>query len=499
MLSLSSSMASGEVAGGPWKGRGSRLYAGVEVTATPRWITLLSMAFVLGCSAGLLVTVGCLLLWWPTSSISSPFSSPSSPFAPPASFAASSPDTTLRSLAHHLLPQDRVAVCINFNNPPHPVALELILRLQTQLHRWLAIVSPASSSELSAEVQQILSRYPAVSYLHGLNESRGFCQQYSLAACLQHWNAQPAHSFDGVMYLADDMWFNWLEVLVPRCQQAELSEQQGVYTSFTTASSATTRFRYPFDEVWYYPSGRMAWMKEGRERYGDWWFNETEMWPTFRSSYWALPPQWRDWLSTVSGRRHFVLTESIADVVYVPFHHQQLSNLLTVLATVNSHSFPAPVTEIYCPFSEAGMDGWLHLAMILSGRPPLVRLPDNGVYLSSSHSKLPAWGNGSSYYQEYLEYLESLDFRRRRGQAEQSQGWQLRPVPFQYYGFNFRRDDWDLLRWITTQSEGNPIAAHPLKLSNASSPATAIYTEAHTLLIQRLHAFEQDKTVRCRP
>ena len=428
--------------------------------------------------------------------ISSPDgSSPAIPSPP------TSPAMSLRSPHHRLLPNDRVAVCVNFNDPPRPAALDVLLTYQTQLHASLVVLSPAPYAELDVSSQRIFEAYPSVTYIPATLEWRGFCQQHSLALCLEHY-ANSSHRYDGVMYIADDAWFDWLEVLVPRCEAEDVkSKEEGRYASFTSSDPRTMRFRYPFDEFWFLSPSRFTDMHDERPTFGDWWFSREGFWWTYKASYWALPEQWRDWLSLVSGRKHYTLTTSAADVLYTPFHHGQLANLLTVLRFVNGLTTEQPLIPLTppCPFSEAGMHSWVYLAMMMSGRPPLVPIPNNGALDDTHILKQTAWGNSKPYFDDWLGFLDEVDFRRRHGQAEASRDWQLRPVPFQHYGFTFVRSDYSLIRWITMDSGGDPIVAHPLKLNpEISAPAIDIYKEAHARLIRQLGEFEQRPDVRCR-
>lgn len=134
-------------------------------------------------------------------------------------------------------PQQRVPICLTFNTPVQGRALEFLLPRLLRAHRYLMVFASQTWDELAPHDRAVLAAYPQVAYRGGCFGAMWI--QYNLHLCAQAFNgsfvtdgsvsfpssASPAqalaHIFssaatmDGVMSLADDMFFNASQVFLP--------------------------------------------------------------------------------------------------------------------------------------------------------------------------------------------------------------------------------------------------------------------------------------------
>jgi len=404
------------------------------------------------------------------------------------------------SSSSSILPQNKIGVCILFNWDPSDAALDTIFKYQISLHSHVLLMGPTQYSNLSSHAQQLISNHSKeVSYIAVPEQDRGYCQQYSLQVCLRYFdeNKSSLPSMSGVMYMADDQYFDWSEIFAPRCvdENINISEDRE-YKSFTSKDYSRIRFQYPLDEFWYQaPSLLMYDMTTSDPKPGDWhWMLERDGFINFNKTYWAMPEKWRDTLSEISGKKHHVMTFGVADMVYVPFHSNQLKELLSILNILNTQVTPnADIKNtttaagiLKCAISETLFNPLIHLAMVASGRPPLMPKPNSGAFRDVRWATDMYWvptgehKNKAYFYEQLLKELKIMKLINKNNPQWDGQ---LRPVPIRWDGYNWNRDDQGWLEWAMIKGDGDPIMLHPLKLSDVNSLHTRLYrlSQAHVL------------------
>ena len=121
---------------------------------------------------------------------------------------------------------------------------------------------------------------------------RGISQQYSLSRCLHYFldstrallsEEQGGDGSLGLLYMADDMWFDLYEVLVPREAEPDAPP------SFTSRSLSRMRLSYPLSEFWYPPPVMLLDMTDAADSVSDWDLLHHQVrpfWQNLRSSHW---------------------------------------------------------------------------------------------------------------------------------------------------------------------------------------------------------------------
>ena len=394
--------------------------------------------------------------------------------------------------ASELLPslsyrQTAMAVCINFNFPPADNSLWQLLRYHSRLHQSVAVVGPVVFSSLPAHQRHWLTAlFPQVIYLAAPEVNEGISQQYSLSRCLHYFvdstrallsEEQGGVGSHGLLYLADDLWFDLFEVLVPREPEPDAP------SSFTSRSLSRLRLSYPLSEFWYPPPVMMLNMTDPADSVSDWdllHHNIRPFWQNLRTSHWRWPQRWRDILDGVSGVVNHTLSNAVADLVYVPCARSQLRHLLDALDAAIA-VFPHPLL-----FSEVLLTQLIHIAMNESGLQPVVPLPTRGANYDRRYETL-YYGprNASVFYSQLIDFLASR-CGSQSSASSYSTSCRLRPVPLRVDGYRWHRADMKYLEWAVLRSEGDPIFSHPIKLSDPNGRPHRIYVTGHEQLSRQL-------------
>ena len=376
-------------------------------------------------------------------------------------FPAPLPAHFLPALPHR---QRAMAVCVNFNWPPGDNSLWQLLRYYTQLHDQLAVVLPVSLDALPAHQRHWLTHlFPQVQVLLSDEQDEGKCQQYSLLRCVEWANSSGVLDGDdvrGVLYTADDVWFDFHEALYPRPQQP------GALPSFTNVSLFHTHLTYPLDEFWYplpVMELNMSWPGNTVSQWE--WLSGRRGRPYFAylKHVWRQWPQrWRDLLSSITGVQDSVVTNAVADLVYVPTSRQQLHSLALVLRHT-LYGMPQPAG---CVFSEVLLTQLIHLSMLLSGVRPAVPLPTAGAELDRQYETLYFHRdhNATTFYAQLHRYLTSPPTRPGLAPLPPAHEARVRPVPLRIDGYRWAREDAGWMRHVLLERDGDPVFLHPVKL-----------------------------------
>ena len=364
--------------------------------------------------------------------------------------------------------QQAMAVCINFNFVPADNSLWQVLRYHSRLHDRMAVVLPVPFHALSAHQRHWFAHlFPQVHVLEAVEEADGRCQQYSLLRCLEWANSTGAlldgDEVRGVLYMADDMWFDFYEVLYPRSQHPD------ALPTFTNVSLFHTHLTYPLDEFWYPLPVMELNMALEADSVGNWEWLDGGRGPYFRflKHVWrAWPQEWRDMLSSVIGTPDTVVTNAVADLVYVPTSRQQLHNLMTVLRHT-LYGIPQPE---WCVFSEVLLTQLVHLAMMLSGVQPAIPLPAEGPYYDRQYETLYFHPdrNATTLYAQLHRFLTGPPPRPSLPPLPPGNSTRVRPVPLRVDGYRWDRGDVAWLRRHVLSGDGDPVFLHPLKLSRGA-------------------------------
>ena len=399
---------------------------------------------------------------------------------------APQPTHFLPTLPHR---QRGMVVCVNFNFAPADNSLWQLLRYYSRLHDQLAIVLPVSFGELSAHQQYWLTRlFPQVQLLQAAEEVEGRCQQYSLLRCLEWANSSgvlEGGDVQGVLYTADDLWFDFHEVLYPRPQQA------GALPTFTDVSLSNTRLTYPLDEFWYPLPVMELNMSAPGDSISSWEWLNGHQGPYFAylKHVWRhWPQQWRDLLSSVTGVQDSVVTNAVADLVYVPRSRQQLHTLLNVLR-YTLYDIPQPAG---CVFSEVLLTQLLHLSMLLSGVTPAILLPCCGAEYDHQYETLyfhpPGFErNVTAFYAQLHRYLTEPLSRPGLAALPTAHEARVRPVPLRVDGYRWERKDVTWMRRVLIEGDGDPVFLHPVKLTEtAGGDVHEAYTASAERMLRRM-------------
>ena len=384
------------------------------------------------------------------------------PFLPPQ------PPHFLPTLPHR---QRAIAVCVNFNWPPGDNTLWQLLRYYSLMHDQLAIVAPVPLESLSSHQQYWLTQlFPQVQWLTAAQEDEGRCQQYSLMSCLDWANstgALDAADVHGVLYTADDLWFDFYEVLYPP------PPQPGALPSFTNLSLFHTHLTYPLDEFWY-PLPVMEFnMSWPADTISDWeWLNRGVYFAWLKLVWQQWPQHWRNLLTSITAVPDSVVTNSVADMVYVPTSRGQLEALRHVLH-YTLLEVPQPPG---CVFSEVLFTQLIHLAMMLSGVQPAVPLPTAGPNYDRQYETMyfhPAAPspNRTTIYAQLHRYLTSPPTRPGLTPLPPANLARVRPVPLRIDGYRWNRDDTGWMRLHLIEGDGDPVFLHPVKLGGGAGGA----------------------------
>jgi len=394
----------------------------------------------------------------------------------------------IEPLPAHFLPslphrQRAMAVCINFNWPPGDNTLWQLLRYHSAMHDSLALVLPVNVSQLSPQAQHWLTTlYPQVGVLYAPDQIVGRCQQFSLVRCLEWANSSGVLAdadAQGVLYTADDIWFDFHEALYASPPQPD------ALPTFTSTNLSATHLTYPLDEFWY-PLPVMEFNMSWPEQFiSDWdWMRNPEM-PYFvflRHAWQTWPQQWRDLLQSVTGVPDSIVTNAVADMVYVPRSHGQFHTLLRVMHHTLYEMEQHPGG---CIFSEVFLTQLIHLSMLLSGVRPAIPLPSQGANYDRQYETMYFGNprNATTFYAQLHHYLTSPPARPNLVPLPPPHEARVRPVPLRIDGYRWMRDDWRWMRDRLVGGDGDPIFLHPVKLGGE---AGGIVHESYVLSTERM-------------
>ena len=379
-------------------------------------------------------------------------------------------------LPPHFLPtlphrQREMAVCVNFNWPPGDNTLWELLRYYSLMHDQVAVILPVPFDALPSHQQYWLTHlFPEVHLLLSVEEDEGKCQQYSLLTCLQWANTSGAlegSDVHGVLYTADDLWFDFYEVLHPP------PPEPGALPTFTNVSLFHTHLTYPLDEFWYPLPVMELNMSLPADRTSNWeWLNGSKG-PYFghlKHVWRAWPQQWRDLLSSITGVQDSVVTNAVADMVYVPKERRQLHSLLHILR-YTLYDIPQPPG---CVFSEVLLTQLIHLSMLLSDVRPAIPLPTAGADYDRQYETLyfGAERNATTFYAQLHRFLTLPPSRPNLVPLPPAQSARVRPVPLRIDGYRWNRDDVTWMRRILIGGDGDPVFLHPVKLGGRMGGGT---------------------------
>ena len=119
--------------------------------------------------------------------------------------------------------QSHTAVCINFNRQPMAASLATVLRVQSQLHRYITIVSPVPLSDLPVPLpagvrysecaQDSVLAHDKHTIPSAFKGAFGTLQHVCAAACFDYYASQLPR-LRGVIWQADDMFVNYTELFL---------------------------------------------------------------------------------------------------------------------------------------------------------------------------------------------------------------------------------------------------------------------------------------------
>ena len=377
-------------------------------------------------------------------------------------FPAPQPSHFLPALPHR---QRAMAVCVNHNWPPADNSLWQLLRYYSFLHEQLAVIVPMPVKALPAHQRYWLSHlFPQVQLLHTSEAEEGRCQQYSLLRCLEWANSSGAldgADVQGVLYTADDLWFDFYEVLYPRPQQ------RGALPSFTNVSLQHTHLTYPLDEFWYPLPVMELNMSLTADTTSSWEWLNGHRGPHFaylKHVWRQWPLTWRQLLSSITGVQNSVVTNAVADLLYVPRSRQQLHTLLHTLR-YTLYDVPQPAG---CVFSEVLLTQLVHLSMLLCGVRPAIPLPSQGAEYDRQYETLYFRRNASTLYAQLHRFLTAPPSRPAIAPLPAAAEARVRPVPLRVDGYRWERTDVSWMRRTMIEGDGDPVFLHPVKLTDVA-------------------------------
>ena len=383
--------------------------------------------------------------------------------------------------------QKAIGLCINFNHNPdaHATALKSLLMYYTLIYQHVAILTPAPFISLSPANQAILKEYgvkafdPLKPQSNGhtrINASEdftgslfhlgctgtqmGYYQYLCASLCSQLFrhlaDSRASAQLRGVLYLADDMFFNLTLTL-------------------------TNPRDYSLDEFWITPGNSFIDGRKLTERssaWGGWGHNDN--FNRFQQIFFQ-GKAFSDVLSTLYGA-NYSIAAGLADIVYIPMADNQLSTLVDVVDKMTS-IFPGVFSELIFPVL-------IDIAGALCGHWPYQH---DRIYFNSKVNLL-----------NNLTNMRNLEKHRRVLRARDpfnTREFILRPCLLNFGGafWDSQRNSETLYRQAifsnratltnTTRTERMEYV-HPMKLSNNASWQYLLWREAMTMQIQKLQQYQ---------
>ena len=257
------------------------------------------------------------------------------------SVSAQLPSALVPATAVVLPRQERVSVCVMFNDVPYWHSLYTALHQHTALSRHVILSMPNATATMDVRTRQLLASYPDVA-VQRCDSHHGYYQHNCLLQCLLQVR-RDRHGTRGALWVADDSFFNLTQLFYypQRWDVDEFWTHSRNYLLNVTAPWSS--YHGAFGVQWHH------------------WVTGIDFHSRLQQSYLAWPQQYRDALDSVYGTGR-VATEALSDVLYVPAADGQMDYLVDVLSVQASSR-----VELWCEtFTTIAID----IAMIRAGRRP---------------------------------------------------------------------------------------------------------------------------------
>src|SRR6185312_7629848 len=268
------------------------------------------------------------------------------------------------------------------------------------------------------------------------------------------------------------------------------------------------RLRYPFDEYWFSFPVMLFNMSDPADTVGDWeWTHKSTYYKQLKLFYWNMPSEWRFLMNEWIGIPNTMISNVVADMIYIPKAYQQLEVFHTVLK--QSIQLTRKEQED-CIFSELFLPPLVYLSMLLANdtseentriiqtiRPslmnrhiPILPFPTQGPNYDRQYETLYFHNRGdkSIFYSQIQTFLKDTF-----PDPSVAPLVQIRPIPLRIDGYRWNRDDMEFLEWMLLKADGDPVFVHPVKLSNPDSIPSKLNTQAQEKMIQKLFKAKQRK------
>ena len=237
--------------------------------------------------------------------------------------------------------QERVSVCVMFNDPPYWHSLYTALHQHTALSRHVILSTPNATKDLDERTRQLLASYPDVT-AQRCESVHGYYQHNCLLQCLLQVR-RDRHATRGVLWVADDLFFNVSQLFY-------YPQRWNVDEFWTHSRNYLMNITAPWSS--YHGAFGVQWHH---------WVTGIDFHARLQQSYLAWPQQYRDALDSVYGKGRLA-TEALSDVLYVPVADGQMDNMIDVLSVQASFSIG--------PWCETFTTVAIDIATILAGRRP---------------------------------------------------------------------------------------------------------------------------------
>jgi hypothetical protein len=384
--------------------------------------------------------------------------------------------------------QEAIGICVNFNFNPdqNGNTLGSILPFYTRINKYVVILTPYSFNRLSNRNLQLFdqfnvtsisidnqtSNFSFVNHIECAHAGSGQFQHKCLLLCAQFYAlVKVKHSnLQGILYLADDLYFNF-----------------GYVFSHPE--------RFSLDEIWSTP-----WLQvvdiitNDKGRLGNtwsWWKIKPHLWNSFRDLFFSTSntsEKYREIFQILYGSNKR-LAVGIADLLYLPFADNQLTNLISI---TNELMTILP-SDIFC---EIIFSLVVDTTMSISGHWPFEN--DRLIY-NSSINRLNNL--------EIIQQMEKINLiKNGHDPYSLNNSFRQRPCLFNPDGFiwDHHRQNRQLYQTaiingtvpITYLLEPWPYTTefiHPIKLSNADHWSFQLWHQGMKQQIQLIKIYQKNK------
>ena len=386
--------------------------------------------------------------------------------------------------------QKAVGICVNFNFDPDQDGNTLgsLLPFYTTINKYVVILTPSSFDKFSGRNLELfyqfnvtsisinnsdpLSLHSTIYHIECPDARSGQLQHKCLLLCAQFYTRlKVQHStLRGILYTADDLYFNFAYVL---------SHPE----------------RFALDEIWTTP-----WMQlvdlitNDKGHLGNnwwWWKNRPHLWIGFRDFFLSTSntsERYRSIFQILYGSNKRLMG-GIADLLYVPFADNQMNTFISI---TNELMTLLP-SDIFC---EIIFSLLVDTTMALCGHWPFEN--DREMY-NSSVNKL----NNLSVIQQ-MENTNSI--KNARDPYSLSNSFRQRPCLFNPDGFIWDQNRQSRQIFETAMINGTvPLKhllkswpyrtefLHPMKLSNAKQWPFHLWHQGMHQQIEQLKKYQRDK------